>query len=255
MLYRKAIVNPEANLEQRRRHSRTKWEIMVVLCFGMPALWSLWKIYKQVRKEQIKAALSQGIERNDSEMVVWSLEQGVNPNFPMTTTKISTWRLILDSLLGKAHPIQASGDTTLQAVFTISSQADKPPDLTEQAKIVRSLVAHGANVNVKDSYGVPLIVDATLCNDNRPMEANLDVVRCLLDHGADINAQTRNGYSLLLLAIDAKNIALAEILLRRHAQCKLYNEQVCALQEAKATRNLELIRLAAKYQETFHPGR
>ncbi len=238
--------NPKANHTPSENRFRWKpWEVLF-LCIGLASILGVLHIYKIARRQQTQIALVQGIKRNDCQAVYWALEHGANPNIPILATKISTWRWIIARLVGKTEPEQPKGSTPLQLVFAVKDQGSRPTYLQEQAEVVRSLASHGANVNVKDENGVPVIVSATL----RQIEAhsiNSDAVLCLVESRADINAETRNGYSLLLLAIEHENINLSAMLLYRHAKCKMYAEEVSPLQAARATHNRPLMLLAARY--------
>jgi len=78
-------------------------------------------------------------------------------------------------------------------------------DLTQ----VRSLLASGANPNVRDDEGqTPLLRAAYILgrqaalDDAKPVASDYEgVVKLLLDKGADINARDKTGHTALLLAV------------------------------------------------------
>src|SRR5205823_2975084 len=115
-------------------------------------------------------------------------------------------------------------------VFAVNEDAattgKRNPDSLAKCKrrveIARALIAHGADVNVKDEYDVPLVVSA-----------DTDFMELLLDAGADVNAETRNGRSLLFCAIKASDMDMARRLLKRGAKCQEYGDDVPAIQVAE----------------------
>jgi len=83
---------------------------------------------------------------------------------------------------------------------------------------IEYLIAHGADVNVKDTNGYTPLMSHTHksrivngeCKDF-PAEA-IAILRLLLKHGADINARLPNGKTVLDLAIDNQRSGDAEVI-------------------------------------------
>lgn len=73
------------------------------------------------------------------------------------------------------------------------------------AKIVKMLLAHGANVN-GTHYGTPALVHAT-------QQGYVDSARLLLQHGADINCTNSNGETALYVACFFGHLPLVKLLL------------------------------------------
>jgi ankyrin repeat protein len=117
---------------------------------------------------------------------------------------------VAELLLARGAPVDAIaknhfGNTPLQVGL-----------LTGQGEVARVLLAHGADVNFKQSEGVTALHEAAQLGD-------VGVVRMLLDAGADPNAKTgklddgRDGVSPLDLARKAKNDEVIVLLRSRGA--------------------------------------
>ncbi len=104
--------------------------------------------------------------------------------------------------------------------------------MTDPTEIVRELLAHGANVNQKDEYDVPLI-GVAVCNAPYFENNNSNCITLLLAHGANPNAETRNGLSMLYCAILSDDTTLTVLLLKRGAKCCMYGDPVPMINVAK----------------------
>ena len=75
---------------------------------------------------------------------------------------------------------------------------------------VNSLLAKGADPNIRDEYGyTPLILAAS--------EGRSDMVRQLIDKGADVNARTASNWTALLWASSMGYSDVVKLLLERGA--------------------------------------
>jgi len=102
------------------------------------------------------------------------------------------------------------------------------------AEAVRSLIAHGADVDAKDGDGeTPLHVAAS--------EAPLDVVHMLIAHGADVNARDRYGHAPLdkVFYGSERREEIAEFLIRNGAKATV--EHLISAARAGYTRLVELL--------------
>ena len=78
---------------------------------------------------------------------------------------------------------------------------------TGKADIVKTLAAHGANVNAKESWrGQTALMWAAA-------EGNADVIRVLLERGADMHVRSNGGFTALLFAVRGGRIHAVRALL------------------------------------------
>ncbi len=110
-------------------------------------------------------------------------------------------------------------------------------------EIVRFLLERGAKVNVKDKYGISpiLMLDEDLDDPNA-----VEVLKLLITKGANVNARNENQETLLMLACENENLAVAKILLAAKANPNLKDEDgETAYQK---TESEEIKRLLIRYR-------
>ena len=181
-------------------------------------------VYIAARKRADKIRLFTAIRRRDTAAVQNLLDGFADANArELPPDKRAFWRRCLDLLRGKHDPASIGACTPLQAAFLEEEESPPGEGLTEPTEIVRALIAHGANVNEKDEYGVSVV---SLANTWSYESHAFDCVKLLLDHGADINAETRNGQSLLFDAIASNDMRTTELLLKRGAKCAMYGDSI-----------------------------
>src|SRR4029077_18507369 len=94
---------------------------------------------------------------------------------------------------------------------------------TGKAGAVTALLAHGADVNAKESWrGQTALMWAAA-------EGHVDVIRALLAHGADMHARSNGGFTPLLFAVREGKIAAVKTFLEAGADL---NESLPARQRA-----------------------
>jgi ankyrin repeat protein len=89
----------------------------------------------------------------------------------------------VQSLLSQGADVNAKGAMGWTPLYMAMGHAD----------VVKLLLEHGADANVKDFNGTPNIVSAATLG-------HADVVQLLLAHGAEINAQDKMGLTALMMA-------------------------------------------------------
>ena len=77
-------------------------------------------------------------------------------------------------------------------------------------EIVKALINAGANVNVKNNYGVPVLMVAILRND-------IETLKALIKAGADVNIVDRAGWTPLMWATKLKRDEVSRILIKAGA--------------------------------------
>ena len=93
------------------------------------------------------------------------------------------------------------------------------------SEIVKVLLNHGANINVRDASGwTPLMVASCECGAATPPDTR-DAVKVLLDRGADPNLQNNQGRSALMIAAERGNSPAATMLLEHGANARLKDKR------------------------------
>lgn len=72
------------------------------------------------------------------------------------------------------------------------------------------LLDHGANINVKDVSGNPLLLRSIFIGPTR-----IDIIRFLIDNGANINARSDGNITPLVAAVESGSVALVRLLLEQ----------------------------------------
>lgn len=120
----------------------------------------------------------------------------------------------VDALLDAGFSAQAvgRGGTMLNAATGLGC-ASAPGNVESRMRVVRALLAHGADVKAKDEVGnTVLIHGAQYCP--------LPVVQALVEAGADVNAVNKVGTRPLTIAFLGQNWDVAEYLVSRGARLK-----------------------------------
>ena len=195
--------------------------ILVTVCV------SLRPVYIAERKRTDNIRLFAAIRRRDTTAVRSLLDGCADANArELPTDHRAFWRRCLDFLRGEHAVTAADAYTPLQVAFQYEEDPQERSVLTEPMEIVRALIEHGANVNEKNEYGVPVVSLAnTWSHDNHAFAC----VELLLAHGADVNAETRNGQSLLYVAILSGDMRTTDLLLKRGARCAMYGDTVSVI--------------------------
>ena len=81
-------------------------------------------------------------------------------------------------------------------------------------RLVRTLITHGADLNVLDEHGYTPVMIAVI-------SGNGELVKLLHDHGCDINVTASNGWSLLHIAISKGHIEMLEMLVSKFGMSPL----------------------------------
>ncbi|KAH9148603.1 hypothetical protein AeRB84_008085, partial [Aphanomyces euteiches] len=105
--------------------------------------------------------------------------------------------------------------------------------------IVDVLLAHGANVSAKDTYG------------NRPLHyasfwGHYDVVKFLLNHGASVNIANKEYYTPLHLAAKRRRLEIVQLLLSRGGDMKTKSKDG---KTARDSGNIEVKKIFDNFQE------
>jgi ankyrin repeat protein len=86
----------------------------------------------------------------------------------------------------------------------------------KQRRMVRALLAHGANVNLGNEYSMPL---KSVAGRFAP-----DITREFLRRGAKVNWQSKSGWTALMSAADSGDLPTTELLLQHGANPQLQDE-------------------------------
>lgn len=103
-----------------------------------------------------------------------------------------------------------------------------------KAEKLESLLANGADINIKDNIGQPLLVLAV-------QSKNVQVVELLLNHGADPNGRGDSIKTPLLWATSSDDLEMVKTLVAHGADVNLTrNEDYTPLMSAVMTENIEM---------------
>jgi hypothetical protein len=138
--------------------------------------------------------LIQAIKLNDLVSISSLIDRGASPNASDTQSAPTRFRDILMDFARRIrsgerspHAEQSALLVSLNSWWTGGDTEEHPPSNT---KIVKFLLARGANVNYRCTDGDAPIIDASL--SGRP-----EIVQLLIDKGADVNVRDEYGYSAL----------------------------------------------------------
>ncbi len=111
-------------------------------------------------------------------------------------------------LIKKGADVNAASKNPMRVCPLHSALAQHRPEVS--LVLTEMLVAHGADVNVRQAAGWTPLHQAA-------MHGQLKLARLLLDQGADVNAKAENGKTPLELATTGKHVAMAALLRERGA--------------------------------------
>ena len=162
-------------------------------------------------------ALMFAAHKQNANVVEMLLKHGANPN-----------------LVPQKRFDDTSQSALLQAVVNYMGQPQKlSPD---QRRMIRALLAHGANVNLGNEYSMPL---QSVSSRFAP-----DVVREFLKRGAKVNWQNVDGWSALMSAASVGDLQTVKLLLQAGANKSLRDEDgKTALYWARREKHLDVVRV------------
>ena len=103
--------------------------------------------------------------------------------------------------------------------------------------VVRLLIGYGADVNMRDEFGVSALIAASL-------NGNETVVQLLLQNGAEVNMQDREHVSALIAASSSGHETIVQLLLQNGAEVNMQDQEYSsALTAASRKGNETIVRL------------
>jgi ankyrin repeat protein len=220
----------------RARRKRILWAVVagILLCLGAPLV----LISQQLRQKSLDGALVQAVKKLDTPAVARLLAEGANANAIDTGEPPPTVPRLLKRLLARLrHQPDGTADGELKSVLAWHLTRDelyRPASESRVDIIAATLVAHGANINLRDEYelfslhiavrfGLHQTVRAMLtrgvdvnARDSRgftPISGTDDQnMRQLVEHGADVNAIS-GGWTPLMRAVFYSDLDAAQILI------------------------------------------
>jgi len=187
----------------RARRKRILWVMVagILLCLGAPLV----MIGQQLRQENLDAALVPAVKRLDAPAVTRLLDKGANAidtGEPPPTVP----RLLKRLLARLRHQPDGTADGEPKSVLAWHLTRDelyRPASESRVDIIAATLVAHGANINLRDVYELfPLHIAVRF--------GLHQTVRAMLTHGTDVNARDSRGFTPLSGADDQNTRQLVE---------------------------------------------
>ncbi len=135
-------------------------------------------------------------------------------------------------------PKKRGNDYTLPSLLqcVIKDSYAYPKLAPDQRRMIRALLAHGANVNLGNEYSMPL---QSVSSRFAP-----DVVREFLKRGAKVNWQNKSGWSALIGAASVGDLQTVKLLLQVGANKSLRDEDgKTALAWARRGKHLDVVRV------------
>jgi len=175
--------------------------------------------YRGLRQAQHDFALFAAIKSNDSHAAISALNAGADANARYTGEKPPSLRdqalLLLANLF--PHKTEESSKRRLSALmYLFEREMDTPehpqssPGEVENSDIVKALLEHGADPNVRGSGRMTPLMRAALMDET-------DSLKLLLQHGADIHAKDEDGETALHHAATSITAADVQMLLAKGA--------------------------------------
>ena len=212
----------------------------ILLVFGVVGL-IVW-----LQRQQNGQKLLDAVEKNQPTLVSQLLSRGVDAN---TANEDGVSALMLASY----HGFKPIVETLLQHGAKVGAKDNRQESALRLAgsthpDVVKMLLEHGADPNVRDFYGKTLLVavceggadhdpetlrllldhgaDPNVAGDNGPpllyainlgQHGNIEIVRLLLAHGARPDAKDRTGTPALMCAVDKHSPEIIKALLEAKA--------------------------------------
>lgn len=189
---------------QRKRSPRSVLLILLILLCGVG-----WAFYRAAHQSALDHALILASATGDPIEVRALLAQGADPNTMESNTQRMGWRHFRDVLLRRTQ--------SSFVVCPLSQALNSDPPNTGTVEIVRLLLKQGADPNIKLPGSTPLPIRAvTEAQDDR-------LPALFLQYGADPNTVDGSKFgpsrnSLLLYAVEAEKLSLAQLLLEHGAK-------------------------------------
>ena len=187
------------------------------------------------------------IRHNNVEKLCELLQQGANADATIAPPgEQSIWYELYKRVFRKNTSTKTPYHA-IQMAIGLDRNFEPIPRYHLSTSIVSTLLNGGANPNVTDQYGTPIVVDIVV-DDRISDEERVQCIKTFLDKGADINAETRNERSLLFCVIENNDLSSCRLLAEKGAKCQAEHEDVSAISLAKHFEcSKTLIRLLKQY--------
>src|SRR6266496_4352282 len=200
-------------------------------------------------------ALIEAAVSNNLELVNLFLAKGVNPNGKTKEGKSVLFEVIPKDAVAAVEALLAAGaDAKVidpeysQTLLMRAARADHRSDPAVRIRLLKLLLARGANIQAKDNDGKTVLLYAVqqYMSEAGGFLSHPQIVRMLLDEGADINAKDKGGNTALMETVQVwhGSAEIPKLLVDKGADVNLANEegQTALLLAAKEGRN-DLVQL------------
>ena len=187
------------------------------------------------------------IRHNDVEKLRESIQQGADADASIAPPDEQGIWYELYKRVFRRNTSTKTKYHAIQIAIGLDRNFEAIPGYHLSTSIVSTLLNGGANPNVTDQYGTPIIVDIVV-DDRITDEERVQCIKAFLDKGADINAESRNERSLFYCVIENNELSLCHLLADKGAKCQAGHEDVSAVSVAKHYEcSTTLIKLLKQY--------
>ena len=188
----------------------------------------------KLNKSMMDSLLAKAVEYRNIDLAKYFLEKGVDPNpLGALDAAVRINRKDLVNLLLKYHAAPNVYYDCCVPLVTATFWGYK--------NIVKILLDHGADVNIKDRSGWSPLPQAIA-------RKHFDIAKILIERGADINIQDQDNNTPLILATMEGNIKIVNLLLKKGANTDIKNTQMnTALHYASINGNIEIVQKLLSY--------